>query len=121
MTDLKSALEAVLFAAGDPVPIGRLSLAFAAPPEEIESAAVLLAEESEKRGIQIEENLLWRINPVHDFPKLHQYIRELLQCGFIHPVIETGQCWLRSKTFFFQCRGNHRLIGKLIRAIILIV
>ena len=50
MTDLKSALEAVLFAAGDPVPIGRLSLAFAAPPEEIESAAALLAEEYEREG-----------------------------------------------------------------------
>ncbi len=50
MTDLKSALEAVLFAAGDPVPIARLSLAFAAAPEEIESAAMRLAEEYEREG-----------------------------------------------------------------------
>ena len=50
MTDLKSALEAVLFAAGDPVPVGRLSLAFAAAPEEIETAAMLLAEEYEREG-----------------------------------------------------------------------
>lgn len=55
MTDLKSALEAVLFAAGDPVPIARLSLAFAVSPEEIESAAMKLAEdyEREKRGIRL--------------------------------------------------------------------
>ena len=42
MTDLKSALEAVLFAAGDPVPVGRLSLAFAVTPEEIAQAASCL-------------------------------------------------------------------------------
>ena len=55
MTDLKSALEAVLFAAGDPVPIARLSLSFAIPPEEIESAAMKLAEEyeQEERGIRL--------------------------------------------------------------------
>ena len=55
MTDLKSALEAVLFAAGDPVPIARLSLSFAIPPEEIESAAMKLAEEYEReeRGIRL--------------------------------------------------------------------
>lgn len=55
MTDLKSALEAVLFAAGDPVPIARLSLAFAVSPEEIESAAMKLAEdyEREERGIRL--------------------------------------------------------------------
>ena len=29
MTDLKTALEAVLFAAGESVPVGRLSLVFA--------------------------------------------------------------------------------------------
>jgi segregation and condensation protein B len=50
MTDLKSALEAVLFAAGDPVPVGRLSLAFAVTPEEIESAAMALAEDCEREG-----------------------------------------------------------------------
>ena len=55
MTELKSALEAVLFAAGDPVPIARLSLAFAVSPEEIESAAMKLAEdyEREERGIRL--------------------------------------------------------------------
>lgn len=50
MTDLKSALEAVLFAAGDPVPVGRLSLAFAVTPEDIESAAMALAEDYEREG-----------------------------------------------------------------------
>ena len=55
MTNLKSALEAVLFAAGESVPAGRLSLAFAVPEEEILSAAEELAEEYEagKRGVRL--------------------------------------------------------------------
>lgn len=50
MTDLKSSLEAVLFAAGDPVPVGRLSLAFQADQEEIRKVAEELAEEYEGEG-----------------------------------------------------------------------
>ena len=34
MTDLKAALEAVLFAAGESVPVGRLSLVFAVEQDE---------------------------------------------------------------------------------------
>ena len=45
MTDLKSALEAVLFASGESVPTARLSLAFAVEQEEISRAAEELAEE----------------------------------------------------------------------------
>lgn len=55
MTDLKSAVEAVLFAAGDPVPIGRISLAFAVEQEEIRKAAEELAEDYEQnnRGLRL--------------------------------------------------------------------
>ena len=55
MTNLKSALEAVLFAAGESVPAGRLSLAFGQPEEEILSAAAELAKEyeEEKRGVRL--------------------------------------------------------------------
>lgn len=55
MTDLKSALEAVLFASGESVPTARLSLAFAVEQEEISRAAEELAEEYEKgkRGIRL--------------------------------------------------------------------
>ncbi len=55
MTNLKSALEAVLFAAGESVPSGRLSLAFELPEEEILSAAAELAKEyeEEKRGVRL--------------------------------------------------------------------
>ncbi len=55
MTDLKSALEAVLFAAGESVPMGRLSLTFGVPEEEILSAASELTEEyeDEKRGVRL--------------------------------------------------------------------
>ncbi len=55
MTDLKSALEAVLFAAGESVPVGRLSLTFGVPEEEILSAASELTEEyeDEKRGVRL--------------------------------------------------------------------
>ena len=53
MKDLKSALEAVLFAAGESVPVGRLSLVFAVEPAEVLQAARELAEEydRESRGI----------------------------------------------------------------------
>lgn len=53
--DLRSAVEAVLFAAGDPVPTARLSLVFGVPEDEIELAAAELAEgyEKEKRGLRV--------------------------------------------------------------------
>lgn len=55
MLDLSAALEAVLFAAGDPVPAARLSLILAVPEEEIWQTADELAEsyEKESRGIRI--------------------------------------------------------------------
>ena len=45
MDDLKSAIEAVLFASGDSVPVGRLSLTFSCSEEEIIGAAKKLEEE----------------------------------------------------------------------------
>ena len=55
MTDLKAALEAVLFAAGESVPVGRLSLVFAVEQDEVLLAAKELAEDydREKRGIRL--------------------------------------------------------------------
>ena len=50
MTDLKSALEAVLFAAGESVPVGRLSLVFAVEQEEIMQAAKELSDEYDREG-----------------------------------------------------------------------
>ena len=53
--DLSSALEAILFAAGDPVPAARLSLILAVSEEEIWQTAEELSESYEKegRGIRI--------------------------------------------------------------------
>ena len=55
MTDIKTALEAVLFAAGESVPVDRLSLVFAAEQDEILRAAKELAEEfdAQRRGIRL--------------------------------------------------------------------
>lgn len=55
MTDLKAALEAVLFAAGESVPVGRISLVFAVEQDEVLLAAKELAEDydREKRGIRL--------------------------------------------------------------------
>ena len=55
MTDLKAALEAVLFAVGESVPVGRLSLVFAVEQDEVLLAAKELAEDydREKRGIRL--------------------------------------------------------------------
>lgn len=55
MMDLKAAVEAVLFAAGEPVPVARLSLVLGMPEEEIQLAANELAEdcEREQRGVRI--------------------------------------------------------------------
>lgn len=50
MLDLRSALEAVLFAAGDPVPAARLSLILAVSEEEIWQTAEELAGSYEKEG-----------------------------------------------------------------------
>ena len=55
MCDISSAIEAILFAAGDSVPIARLSLILEVYEGEIENAAAALAEKyiSEGRGIRI--------------------------------------------------------------------
>ena len=53
--DLSAALEAILFAAGEPVPVGRLSLVLCAGEDEILRCAAALAERcrSEERGVRI--------------------------------------------------------------------
>ena len=55
MFDISSAIEAILFASGDGVPIARLSLILGAYEGEIEHAAAVLAEkyENEGRGMRI--------------------------------------------------------------------
>ena len=55
MTDLKAALEAVLFAAGESIPVGRLSLVFSVEQDVILQTAKELAEEyiREQRGIRL--------------------------------------------------------------------
>ena len=55
MTDLKAALEAVLFAAGESVPVGRLSLVFAVEQDEVIQAAKELSDEYDRggRGIRL--------------------------------------------------------------------
>lgn len=55
MFDISSAIEAILFASGDSVPIARLSLILGAYEGEIEHAAAMLAEkyENEGRGMRI--------------------------------------------------------------------
>ena len=55
MTDIEAALEAVLFAAGESVPAGRLSLTFGVSEEEIFRIAEILSEEYEtnQRGIRL--------------------------------------------------------------------
>lgn len=55
MFDISSAIEAILFASGDSVPIARLSLILGAYEGEIEHASAVLAEkyENEGRGMRI--------------------------------------------------------------------
>ena len=55
MMDLQSALEAVLFAAGEPVPVARISLILGVPEEDLLLAAAALAEtyEREQRGLRV--------------------------------------------------------------------
>ena len=53
--DLQRAIEAILFAAGEPVAIGRLATALETDEKEIESAVITLADNLafERRGIRI--------------------------------------------------------------------
>lgn len=55
MIDISSAIEAILFAAGESVPIARLSLVLGVDETEIENSAELLREkyEREERGMRI--------------------------------------------------------------------
>lgn len=54
-TELKSAVEAIVFASGEPIPAGRISLALGVAEEDIIKVAEALKEEyeSEKRGIRL--------------------------------------------------------------------
>lgn len=49
-TKLKCALEAILFASGDPIPAARVSLALGVPEDEVQEAAAALAREYEDNG-----------------------------------------------------------------------
>ena len=53
--DISSAIEAILFAAGESVPVGRLSLILDTPEDEILNVAMQLAERytAENRGIRL--------------------------------------------------------------------
>lgn len=53
--NIKHALEAILFASGDPVPVGRISLVLGVPEEEVVSAANELKSELsyDMRGIRL--------------------------------------------------------------------
>ena len=55
MIDLTSAIEAVLFAAGEPVPMARLSLVLGVPEEDVRLAGQVLSErlEREQRGVRV--------------------------------------------------------------------
>lgn len=55
MIDLISAIEAVLFAAGEPVPMARLSLVLGASEEDVRLAAQELADllKNEQRGLRV--------------------------------------------------------------------
>ena len=48
--ELKAALEAIIFASGEPVPAGRISLVLGVPEAEVYSCAEALAEEYEREG-----------------------------------------------------------------------
>ena len=48
--ELKSALEAIIFASGEPVPAARISLVLGVPEEDVFSCAAELAEEYEREG-----------------------------------------------------------------------
>ena len=55
--ELKSALEAIIFASGEPVPAARISLVLGVPEEDVFSCAAALSEEYEReeRGIRLPE------------------------------------------------------------------
>lgn len=47
--ELQGALEAILFAAGDPLPVKRIAAALELPPEDVEQAVTDLSEELDRR------------------------------------------------------------------------
>ena len=55
INELSSAIEAILFASGESVPVSRIAQVLGLPEKEIDTAAALLAEEYEKniRGIRL--------------------------------------------------------------------
>ena len=79
MTDLKSALEAVLFAAGESVPVGRLSLVFAVEQEDIMQAAKELSDEYDREGRGIRLLRMDNMLQLCSAPEYADYIRAALE------------------------------------------
>jgi segregation and condensation protein B len=80
LDNLPAALEAILFAAGEPVSIKRLSAALAADENEIESAAAAVARSLEEGGHGI------RLVRLEDS---YQLCSAPVYADFIRPVLET--------------------------------
>lgn len=79
MTDINSVIEAILFAAGDSMPVSRISLVLGCSEDEVRAAAKELAEqyEREQRGMRILalENKLQMCSA----PEYAQYITKALE------------------------------------------
>ena len=93
MVDIVSVIEAILFAAGDSVPIARLSLILGVSEEEISAAAAELQEQysSQQRGMRIlrlEDNL-----QMCSAPEFAPYIGKVLEQrkapALSQPALET--------------------------------
>ena len=90
MTDIKAALEAVLFAAGESVPVDRLSLVFAAEQEQILMAAKELSEEydAQKKAYDKAYNAYCAVEQL-----LIKHKRDLL-CSQFYKYFEFVNSWI---------------------------
>lgn len=78
-TSLKAAVEAVLFAAGDPVPVERIALVLDETPERVSAAAQELAREFEENGRGIRLVRLNESLQLHSAAEFSQAITRVLE------------------------------------------
>ena len=79
MTDITSAIEAILFASGDSIPVARLSLVLGAQESEILSAAQQLRDEYEREGRGIRLLILDDKLQLCSSPEYAQFITKALE------------------------------------------
>ena len=94
--ELKSALEAIIFASGEPVPAARISLVLGVPEEDVFSCAAGLAEEYEHEGrgirlVRLDKSLQMCSAPQYEDEEDYHPVALIVHELGVRPVRDAGE------------------------------